>query len=1267
MPEKTDENVNKSEKDEFSFSAPLNKAYTDDNDEMHVIAVVSDTSEDREDDKVSKDGLEHMAEQIKEKEVGIKDYHETAFSFGEAVDARVIEVEKDERTYHALEVDFLLDSQWPQSQALYQEVAEGDCDKQLSIGGEIDRSDPGAIRYVVERGSRKRVIDRINLDHIAATPAGLAANEGTYFVDAVMKTLDENEQTEQINVEEDGLKSEALAETLNEVIDEMLDNNEDLDKEDVVSDMADSAGIEDSTVRAILANDINCPPRRRLEGFSEVLNIDVDDLISRAESDGCDYSNSENNSLLSDFEEDVINDFKGQIALPIVDDGNAVVAYAELPSTDVSEFDESDLKFYEIEGNVTDHIENIALDGINNLTSTVNEDESSHEIDVDDIRNIDFTDEQKSEIMDILQSDTELQSNVQFESFPRVSEDEPWNGFDQASDGNKLLVKGSDADDMEEFYDLDPEDQHAGWKMYKKAHAWFNPDGAEKSDFEDAPHNKNSYGLAHHKIVDGEIKTFLSGVISAMATLNGANDGFPQAKSADELKSAYNHLAKHYNEFDREAPEFSPPQERMSMEDFMKKHDGINHQILKDDEWRNELMDDVELSDKLELADFVPENPDDYSETQSEDWSGFDWEDFRPALAEAQDVDLEDVPELFVDLSVERKRWVAQRHAIVRGDEITEETEYSDLALEHHQPMGDVDRAGIIAARQRLRQTDASQDALLEADMHLTNHLINDFGEDDTEPIFEENMSQYLKDMVSKMDHEKLNTGIKVLGRLSEIADQFSGLYTEEDKEKMEVRDEVDEKINQLHEIMNSKDLARISEAKEIRDELHDIELNEKELNRLQSISEDEDDSEVEANDDDLEREHRPEDCGENEVWDEEREMCVPEDREMSKEEKFSSEIADKIDESQSDILETYDEEADNFDFESNNILSLDEENLEDVGDTPEWTDGQIVRWQVEPDLMGMIVHVDEDRKVVMVEIMVPNEDDQLVSTGFTITAGYTDIVPVDMDEEMQDKISEFESDFDIDLKNTEKGDDSMDTEEKINELSEKVETVAEAVNSIDERITAQEEAQSSSDEDLEAEEESDSDEDLEAEDESSEDSDEDLEAEDSDDSDEELEAEDESSEESDEDLEAEESDESDEDLEAEESEDTESDDEDFEASEEVDESDEDLEAEDESSEDSDEQLESQDESDDSDEDLEAEESDESDEDLEAEEDKQSEAISELSEKIDQVVDAVSSIDDRVNKLEDTSLPRQGKPAGEEVSKSGKDGNVFSGTIFGDS
>ena len=76
-------------------------------------------------------------------------------------------------------------------------------------------------------------------------------------------------------------KGETLGNLLRELRDEAEVTNEDL---------GNAAGISESTVSQIMDGSIFCPPRNRLEGFADLLNVPVSRLITAAEADGCDYS-----------------------------------------------------------------------------------------------------------------------------------------------------------------------------------------------------------------------------------------------------------------------------------------------------------------------------------------------------------------------------------------------------------------------------------------------------------------------------------------------------------------------------------------------------------------------------------------------------------------------------------------------------------------------------------------------------------------------------------------------------------------------------------------------------------------------------------------------------------------------------------------------------------------------------------------------------------------------------------------------------------------
>jgi hypothetical protein len=62
--------------------------------------------------------------------------------------------------------------------------------------------------------------------------------------------------------------------------------------------------------------------------------------------------------------------------------------------------------------------------------------------------------------------------------------------------------------------------------------------------------------------------------------------------------------------------------------------------------------------------------------------------------------------------------------------------------------------------------------------------------------------------------------------------------------------------------------------------------------------------------------------------------------------------------------------------------------------DAPDFRDGQMVYWQVNPSMVGRVVHVDEDRQIAMVEVM-EQEDGEMKSSGYTLSAGFSDIMPM--------------------------------------------------------------------------------------------------------------------------------------------------------------------------------------------------------------------------------------------------------------------------------
>lgn len=97
---------------------------------------------------------------------------------------------------------------------------------------------------------------------------------------------------------------------------------------------------------------------------------------------------------------------------------------------------------------------------------------------------------------------------------------------------------------------LDEIREHGGWDAVANAHAWYDP----SADEYDPPHEKGAYKLPHHELIDGRLRVVWRGVVSAMTVVNGARGGV-DIPDGDRRK-VYEHLARHYEEFDEDPPEY---------------------------------------------------------------------------------------------------------------------------------------------------------------------------------------------------------------------------------------------------------------------------------------------------------------------------------------------------------------------------------------------------------------------------------------------------------------------------------------------------------------------------------------------------------------------------------------------------------------------------------------------------------------------------------------------------------------------------------------
>jgi len=180
-----------------------------------------------------------------------------------------------------------------------------------------------------------------------------------------------------------------------------------------------------------------------------------------------------------------------------------------------------------------------------------------------------------------------------------------------------------------------------------------------------------------------------------------------------------------------------------------------------------------------------------FGTTESEDWGRPNYGEFAKAY---------DLEENFADLGKDDKRLVAAHFARVDATDYSD-ANYSDLQLPHHDPeTGDVDRAGVIAARQRLPQSEMNQDALNAIDTHLTAHLRDDFEEENVDPIFEsdENSEHVYREAMAALEKAD-EMGLEGLHTVEVNGDTYfmPGVTHDEYEEAIEDDDEKRDGLNE--------------------------------------------------------------------------------------------------------------------------------------------------------------------------------------------------------------------------------------------------------------------------------------------------------------------------------------------------------------------------------------------------------------------------------------------------------------------------------------
>ena len=130
----------------------------------------------------------------------------------------------------------------------------------------------------------------------------------------------------------------------------------------------------------------------------------------------------------------------------------------------------------------------------------------------------------------------EVKRAVPFKATPTLPDSASWN-LSEAKKRVKDWAKKKDGD--------------LSFSKYRRAFAWYDSDNPEKL---------SSYKLLHHDVRSGELVVNWRATASAMASLLGARGGFEA--SDEERKAVYNHLKKHYTQYDKPIPEFRHVEEQ---------------------------------------------------------------------------------------------------------------------------------------------------------------------------------------------------------------------------------------------------------------------------------------------------------------------------------------------------------------------------------------------------------------------------------------------------------------------------------------------------------------------------------------------------------------------------------------------------------------------------------------------------------------------------------------------------------------------------------
>lgn len=164
------------------------KAYTAGDKTRHVIVKASGLRVDKQDERMAPTAIDDMVQACKAGKVELLDNHFSSFEMGKSTDAHVADEDEPDSNIEKgdMLVDFALNKTHPNNDQLYEECEKGLCKRQASVGGNVTKAH---FEYNEDLGKAVKVLDHVDLDHVAVTREDHSAYPTAEFVGAIMKQV----------------------------------------------------------------------------------------------------------------------------------------------------------------------------------------------------------------------------------------------------------------------------------------------------------------------------------------------------------------------------------------------------------------------------------------------------------------------------------------------------------------------------------------------------------------------------------------------------------------------------------------------------------------------------------------------------------------------------------------------------------------------------------------------------------------------------------------------------------------------------------------------------------------------------------------------------------------------------------------------------------------------------------------------------------------------------------------------------------------------